>query len=302
MISAARQNAEALSAENLSAETLSVVMITKNAERLLDPVLAQASKIASEIIIVDSGSTDKTLEIAKKYTQKITEVSDWPGFGIQKQRAVEAASGDWILVLDADEIIDQVLLDSLSRIIKTAPEETCDAYELKRPLVFGGKVLRRSVSFWTLRLFKKGRGKFTDQKVHEKLVIESHAGTPPKIGRVQQGELLHYSYGSVGDWLARMQKYTDLFVEECLAKNASDASREQSSKQSSVGFAVLSAFFVFIKVYVFKGAFLEGRMGFVISVNWAIGNYIKYLKLALREDFLREEARQIKALKIKEAP
>jgi glycosyltransferase involved in cell wall biosynthesis len=279
---------------NATRPLLSVVMITLNAERLLDLVLFQAKKIADEIVIVDSGSTDKTLEIARKYTQKIIH-QEWLGFGLQKQKAVDLATGDWILVLDADEVLDENLLTAIEQTIKTQTIKTqiiktqkikatqsfeaFVAYEIKRPLVFAGKIIRRSVPLWTTRLFQKNKGRFTPKVVHESLEIEG------RVGRITSGELLHYSYENMGDWLLRMHKYTDLFVEE---------NREKTSKPRSIAFACVSAVTVFLKIFIFKLGFLEGRAGFVVALNWAVGNYIKYTKLALNPEFCID-TRQFKA-------
>jgi glycosyltransferase involved in cell wall biosynthesis len=246
---------------------LSVVMITKNAERLLDLVLEKAAQVADEIIIVDALSTDRTVEIASKYTSKVI-TQPWLGFGLQKQKALDLATGEWVLALDADEVLTEELIVSINQLKQTGFEGPYSGYKIKRPLVFAGRILRRTVSLWILRLFKRSEGQFTSQAVHERLLIEG------RVGRIESGELLHYSYENVSDWLTRMNRYTDLSVEE-----------KKSSRKSSVTFAVLSGMGIFFKLYVLKRGFLDGKMGFVFALNWGFSNYLKYLKLALIEDF-----------------
>jgi glycosyltransferase involved in cell wall biosynthesis len=246
---------------------LSVVMITKNAERLLDLVLEKAAQVADEIIIMDALSTDQTLEIASKYSAKIV-TQPWLGFGLQKQKALDLAVGEWVLSLDADEVLTEELIVSINRLKETRFQGPYQGYEIKRPLVFAGEVLRWTVSLWVLRLFKRSEAHFTPQLVHERLVLEG------PVGRIHSGDLLHYSYESVSDWVSRMNRYTDLSVQE-----------KKSSKKTSITFAVLSGIVVFLKIYVLKRGFLDGKMGFVFACNWGLSNYLKYLKLALMDDF-----------------
>ncbi len=246
---------------------LSVVMVMKNAEKLLDIVLKQAAQVADEIVIVDAGSTDQSLDIAKRYSATIIQ-QEWLGFGKQKQKAVDASIGAWILVLDADEVLTDELIASIKSLKNAEFKVPYQAYEIKRPLVFAGKVLRRSISLWTLRLFKRGCGRFNEALVHETLMIEG------SIGRIFRGEMRHYSYLSVSDWVDRMQRYTDLSIPE-----------QVSSIKATVSFALLSASFTFIKIYFLKAGFLEGRLGLVLAINWAISNYLKYLKWALKSEF-----------------
>ena len=239
--------------------SLSVILITKNAEKTLEACLSAVESIANEIIILDSGSEDNTLEIAKQFTSHVIS-TDWPGFGIQKQRALDRATGDWVLSIDADEVLSDALQQEVLSAIK---RNNYDAYYLRFIMVFAGNKIK-GFNEYRMRLFKREKSHFSDDQVHERLI------TSGKIGRLRQ-PLYHYSYQSIDHWIDKMNLYTTLSI--------------QSKKKSSVSKAVISSILTFFKFYFLKGGIFGGRMGFVISLNWAMGNYYKYLKLALNKDF-----------------
>lgn len=247
----------------LSRPKLSVIMITKNAERTIKNVLESVTW-ADEIVILDSGSTDNTLAICRQYTDNITE-TDWPGFGQQKQRALAKASHEWILAIDADEVVTPELSQTIQQVIC---DDAYAGYTICRPLVFANQICRHGIgALYVLRLFKKSVSHYTDDAVHEKVITQG------KIGKLHQS-LLHYSYANYSDWLQRMDHYTTL----------SAKMKQQQAKKSSVFKAIISSNWCFWKMYLFKGGFLDGRAGLLIAINWAIGNYIKYTKLAIDYD------------------
>ncbi len=245
--------------------TLSITLITKDAERTLDACLKAAASIADEIIIIDSGSTDNTLTIAQSYTKHVYPM-DWPGFGIQKQRAIEKASCEWVLSIDADEILTPELCQSIKTTIHHAEHA---GYELERLWVIGEKIIRHcDTNPWIVRLFKKEQGNCSVDTVHEKMVVSG------SIGRLQ-GPLLHYSTVDMHHWLSKINLYSTL----------SANNNYQKQKKSSLTKACFAAFLAFIKFYFLKRGFLDGRIGFVVAVNWAAGSYYKHIKLALHDDF-----------------
>ena len=240
--------------------SLSVILITKNAEKTLEACLSAVKSIADEIIILDSGSEDNTLEIAKQFTSHVIS-TDWPGFGIQKQRALDRATGDWVLSIDADEVLSDALQQE---VLSAISRKSYDAYYLRFIMVFAGNKIK-GFNEYRLRLFKRDKSRFSDDQVHERLIING------EIGRLRQ-PLYHYSYQSIDHWMDKMNLYTTLSI-------------QSKKNSSSVTKAVFSFILTFLKFYVLKGGILGGRMGFVVSVNWAVGNYYKYLKLALNKDF-----------------
>lgn len=244
---------------------LSTIIITKNCARTLDACLQSVKGISDEIIILDSQSVDDTRVIAERYTHKFIQSTDWPGFGVQKQRALDLARGTWVLSIDADE----VLTPECQQEIQTAIQHKFTiAYRIKRLMIFAGKAIHHSgCSDAPIRLFKKAVAKFTPDIIHEYVIVQ---GTVGKIN----SPMLHYSYANIGEWIAKMNLYSEL-----------GAQKKADQKKYSVTYAIFSAMISFIKMYIFKKGILDGRLGLVASINSAVASYYKYLKLALDKDF-----------------
>ena len=243
--------------------SLSVIMITKNAQRTLRQSLQSVQSIASEIIIIDSGSTDDTLVICHEFTDQVFSM-DWPGFGMQKQRALDKASCDWVLSLDSDEVLTSDLADEIQLIVKGSQY---DGFSINRHMRFYDKVFKLPIGKdQCLRLFKRECGRFSACHVHERVIVEG------VIGKLKS-YMIHYSYESISHWMTKMNEYTSIASHE----------KSQAGKKCSLSKAIMSSMFTFIRFYFFKGGILEGKMGFVFSVNSAINNYYKYLKLAIDE-------------------
>lgn len=244
---------------------LSVTIITKNCAHTLEACLTSVQALADEIIILDSNSTDNTIAIAKRFTDKITITQEWIGFGPQKQLALIKAQGTWVLSIDADEVLTQECQNEIRAAIQ---QNTFDGYEIKRQMVFAGKALQRGDCIdYYLRLFKRTQGKFSSDLVHETILLNG------KIGRINS-PMLHYSYSSIGEWIEKMNRYSEL-----------GANKKSSLKKYSLRYAILSALFSFSKMYFLKRGILDGRLGFVASINTGIASYYKYLKLAFDKDF-----------------
>ena len=232
---------------------LSVIIITKNETKHIRRCL-ESVKWVDEIIVLDSGSTDDTVAICREYTDHVFE-TDWPGFGPQKQRALDKATGDWVLSIDADEVVTEPLKEA---IVQAMQNTRYHGYELTRHLVFYGQEIRfANARDRVCRLVKRDAAKFSADKVHESLhVIGS-------VGRLA-GVLLHYSYDSVTDLIQRMNDYTDL-----TARN-----RIQGKKTGGVW----RGLWMFFRIYVLDGGFLDGRAGWVLATGFAQGTYYKYVK------------------------
>jgi glycosyltransferase involved in cell wall biosynthesis len=239
-------------------KTLSVAMITYNEEIILDRTLS-ALGFADEIVIVDSGSTDNTLEIAKKHNAKII-TSTWPGYGKQKNHAINECSGDWILVLDADEVITPDLGDRIMRSL----DDSNVTYRLARKARFMGKLIR--YGDWShdtvLRLFQKGHAYYDNSAVHEQLLTED------PIMLTLKGHLEHYTVHSLEQAHHKMKTYSDL----------SAKMRIEAGKKSTVLDAWLHGTWTFIRGYIFKLGFLDGKAGVQISWLCTQGSFYKYAK------------------------
>lgn len=236
-----------------------MVIITKNEEENIKGCLESVSW-ADEIVVLDSGSADKTIEICKSYTNNV-HITDWPGFGPQKQRAVDAASNDWILSIDADERISEALKQ---QILQSLEDPQKDAYEVPRLSYLCGKPIRHGGWYpdHLVRVFNKNKAKFSNDLVHEKVLVD---GT---IGRLSE-DLIHYSYADLDQFMHKFNVYSRLGAQNLKAKN----------KTSGVLKAVVRGMISFLKVYIFKKGFLDGAEGLVIGISAFESTYYKYLKL-----------------------
>ncbi len=240
---------------------LSVVIITFNSERTLEKVLAPLSFV-SDIVIVDSGSTDKTKQIAEKYNARFIH-QDFLGFGKQKQLAVSLAKHDWVLSLDADEVISEEFKFFLTKTLDYS-QSSFTGYRIPITNVFLGKVL----SFWGeskqshLRLFRKSAGNFNDLSVHERVIVK---------GEVKElaYDVFHYSYQDISHYFTKFNQYT------------SNAAQELHKQGKSVsGFSALMRIpLKFIQLYLIRGGFTMGWPGLVWSTCSSFYVFVKYAKL-----------------------
>ncbi len=238
---------------------LSVIVITKNESDHIGACL-QSVSWADEIIVLDSGSEDDTVEIAKYYTNSVF-ITDWPGFGIQKQRALDKAQGDWILSIDADEVVTP---DLRMEIEKAMLQDQFNGYNIPRISSYCGRQIRHG-GWWpdfVLRLFRRNAGYFTESVVHERIVVEGETSqlTAP---------LLHDAFVDLDEVLRKVNCYSSLGAQML----------HQKGVKSSMSKALLKGFWAFIRTYWLKAAFLDGRQGLMLAISNAEGAYYKYLKL-----------------------
>lgn len=250
--------------------TLSVIIITKNEETRLEPTLRSVG-FADEIIVLDSGSSDGTLELARRYTDKVEVNADWQGFGIQKNRALAQASGDWVLSVDADERVIPALRDE---ILAAIGNPSADVYEVPILGSYCGREIRHS-GWWPdykPRLFRRGGIRFTQDKVHERLDYQG------PLGRLHS-PLQHESVRTLEEVLDKVNRYSTAGAEQAHARG----------KQGGLGKAVLHGVWAFLRAYVVKRGFLDGREGFILAVSSAEGTYYRYLKLMYLRAALTDE-------------
>lgn len=242
---------------------LSVIIITKNESRNIGDCLASVA-FADQCVVVDSGSTDDTVVIARAAGASVVETVDWPGFGPQKNRALALAQGEWILSLDADERVPQSLRDEILGVV-AAPNHL--AYTLPRLSSFCGHFIRHSGWYpdHTVRLFRRDSGRFSPDLVHESVVVAGES-----IGRLKT-PLIHYSYPDDDAYLRKLQQYSSLSAEQAYA----------AGKRGGLGKALAHAAAAFLRSYVFKRGWLDGRAGLMVAVSSAESSYHKYFKLML---------------------
>lgn len=242
---------------------LSVAIITRNAASQLESCLASVP-FAEEVVVVDSGSTDGTIELARRFGARVIE-KEWLGFGPQKQFAVEAASHEWVLCLDADESLSEELRDSITAEIK-APRGF--VYTMPRCNRFLGRWLRHGEGYpdWSVRLFHRKHARWSDDVVHEKVV------TTLPILRLR-GDLLHDSAETLEKYLDKQNRYTTLQAE--LLRDA--------GRRASFLHLVFSPSLRFVKFYLFRLGFLDGVAGLVHIAIGCMNTFNKYAKLKALE-------------------
>lgn len=242
---------------------LSVVIITLNAAEHIRKCL-ESVKWAEEIVVLDSGSTDETVEICREYTSTV-HITDWPGFGRQKNRAIDHATQDWILVLDADEYLTPELQAEIRLAIKH--QASVAAYQIRRISTFMGRPIRHGDwgKDWVTRLFKKGTARFTDALVHESLVVDGVVGSLREI-------LQHDTVTSLESALRKMNEYSTLGAEQMKSRG----------RHSSLTQAYLHGFWSFCRSYFLRLGLLDGREGYLIALLIAQSSFYKYIKCAYK--------------------
>jgi len=238
---------------------LSAVLITRNAARVLEPCLDSIA-FADEIVIVDSGSSDATLEIAARKGARVVS-KEWLGFGRQKQFAVEQARNDWVLCVDADERVSPALARSIQGAL-TAP--AAPVYRMPRRNRFLGRWLAHGEGYpdWSPRLFNRLNARWSDDLVHEKVLFSV---TPGTLG----GDLMHDSFDDLAAYLERQNRYTTLAARQAF----------EQGRGASVLHLVLSPAVRFVKFYLVRLGFLDGLPGLVHISIGCMNSYLKYAKL-----------------------
>lgn len=241
---------------------LSLVLITFNAGTSLKACLASVP-FADEIVIVDSGSTDDTRDIAAAYGAKVVH-QEWLGFGAQKNRAVAAANNDWVLCLDADERLTPELAQTIAALWRDGAVPSAPAFALCRRNRFLGRWLRHGEGYpdWVVRLFDRRRARWSGDVVHEKVIADSAPGR-------LSGDLLHESAESIDDYVAKQNRYTSMQAERDFAQG----------KRVTVPRMLASPLARFFRFYVIKGGFLDGIAGFAHIAIGAWASFLKYAKL-----------------------
>ncbi len=242
---------------------LSVILIAKNEAHNIRECLESVAW-ADEIIVVDSGSTDGTIEIAREFTSHV-HIRDWPGFGAQKNRALDYATREWVLSLDADERVTPELRAQIEAAIAQGRE---DGYYVPRLSQFCGRFVHHSGWYpdYVLRLFRRGTGRFSDDLVHESVRLQGLTG---KLS----SPLLHYSYRDISDVERKVEHYS----------SAAAAQMFEKGRAVTILDAPLRGGWAFLRTYILRLGVLDGAAGLGVARMNARTTYLKYAKLrALR--------------------
>ncbi len=241
---------------------ISAIIITKNAGATIQRCVESVAW-ADEVIVVDSGSNDDTLDICHALGAKVTVADDWPGFGPQKNRALDLATGDWVVSLDADEWITPELRDEM-RAVMANPMAA--AYALPRRSSFCGRFMRHS-GWWpdyVVRLFRRDAARFSDALAHERLLVTG-------LTRKLKQPLMHEAIATMDQMLGKMNLYS----------TASARMLQERGRKASLATAIFHGSWAFFRTYILRLGFLDGREGFILAVANAEGSYYRYVKLML---------------------
>lgn len=237
---------------------LSVAIITKNEEKNLSECLKSVS-FADDIVMVDSGSVDRTVEIAKEFGCRIF-IEDWKGYGPQKNSAVNKCINEWVLLLDADE---RVPVEAKEIIVKVLKNPDADAYSVKRKNYLHGKWLKHS-GYWPdrhIRLVNKTKGSFRSM-IHEEWVTDGHV-------QELDAYVEHYAFSNYSDMLQTLNEYSTIIARELYA----------SGKKATILSPLYHGIGMFLKIYFLKWGILDGMDGLVTALTKAGGSFFKYAKL-----------------------
>jgi glycosyltransferase involved in cell wall biosynthesis len=215
---------------------------------------------ADEIIVLDSGSNDDTVAICKQFTKHVI-VTDWPGFGPQKQRALAQANHDWVLSIDADEEVSPALQLEIQLAMQ---QNEIQGFEIPRLSSYCGRQIKHG-GWWpdfVLRLFRREAGHFSDDIVHERIFVNG------AINRLKN-PLLHEAFVNPEEVLDKINNYSTLGAEKLYHQN----------QQASLGLALSKGLWTFLRTYLLKAAILDGPEGLMLAISNAEGSYYKYLKL-----------------------
>ena len=241
---------------------LSVVLLTRNEIHNIGACLRSVA-FADEVVVVDSGSSDGTVEAARAAGAVVLQTGDWPGFGPQKNRALDAATGDWVFSIDADEQVSPALADTIRSAIHSGKYE---AWTNNRRSSYCGQYM--SHSGWypdrVVRLFRRDKARFSDDIVHERVVTQG------PVGRLE-GDLLHDSMPHFESVIDKLDRYSTAGALALMRKGV----------KGSLAKALGHGWWAFVRTYVLKLGFLDGRLGLALALSNAEGTYYRYMKLWL---------------------
>lgn len=243
---------------------ISVVILTFNSESYIRKCL-ESVRWADEIVIVDSFSSDKTIDIAKQYTDKIWQ-RQWPGFPAQWNFAIDKAGNEWVLILASDEAVTPQLKEEIEDVLTSG--NSSNAYFIPRKTYFLKKWIRHCGWYpdYAVRLIRKGFGRFDESRlVHEAVNVEGQPG-------YLRNQILHYSYSTIQEYIDRMNKYTFLSAQQLFTDKAGIDVKDIKK------IAIKKALKKFWNMYIKQGGFKDGSHGFILSFLSSIYQFMTYAK------------------------
>lgn len=245
-------------------QKISVVLAVFNEEENLRSCLESIADFVWEIVIVDGGSTDKTIEIAKSFNARVIRSDNPQIFHINKNKAIDAAKGDWILQLDADEIVSKELAKEIKETVSA--QNNVNGYWIPRRNFFLGRFLKKGGQYpdYTLRLYKNGKGRLTAKDVHEQATVEG------KVGYLKN-DLLHMRDKTFSIYIEGLNRYTDLMV-------------TQIKNPNFFTYFFIKPIFWFLKAYIRHKGFVDGFPGFVFALFSSLRFPVSYIKYTIKHD------------------
>ncbi|NQT25845.1 glycosyltransferase family 2 protein [candidate division KSB1 bacterium] len=239
---------------------LSAIIITLNVEQHIEACLASLS-FTDEIIVVDSGSTDRTVELAKQITDHVL-LTEWKGYAEAKQFALENATGGWVLWVDADERVPESLAKEIQDLIQN--QTTHHGFRVGRKAFFLGRWMKHGGWYpgYVVRLFQRESGRFNTARVHESLIIDGSIGTLKE-------PMLHYTDDSLIHYYDKFNKYTTLAAEDL----------QEHGRRTGIADLLFRPLHMFFKMYIFRLGLLDGIEGFLLAVFSSSYVFVKYAKL-----------------------
>ncbi|RBM25033.1 glycosyltransferase family 2 protein [Vibrio tarriae] len=253
----------------MSKPTLAVALIVKNEARHLDECLQTVHDWVDEIVVLDSGSHDETEQVARHYTEKFYVNAKWPGFGPQRQLAQSYVQADYVLWLDADERVTPELKQSILQAVAANKPDTL--YQFARLSWVFGRFIRHSGWYpdRVLRLYPTQLTRYNDALVHEKVHVE-----PSMKVETLAGDAIHYTYNDVHHYLVKSAGYAKAWADQ----------RQAKGKKASLSQGIVHAVGCFLKMYLLKRGFLDGKQGFLIALLSAHSTFVKYADLWARDN------------------
>lgn len=249
-------------------EKLSVVLAVFNEGEYLENCLNSIRDFATEIVIVDGGSTDQTLNIARQFNAKIIQTTNPPIFHINKNKAIDAASGDWILQLDADEIVSKELAKEIIKVI--SGESDYNGYWIPRRNFFLGQYLKKGGQYpdYTLRLYRKGFGRLPGKDVHEQAEVKGEVS-------YLKNDLLHERDKNFFIYIKRLNQYSTLLASQIKNKET------KNSILTFMNFMVIKPSWWFLKAYFRHRGYIDGFPGFIFALFSSLRFPIAYIKFMI---------------------
>lgn len=246
-------------------QKISVALAVFNEENHLRECLESVKDLSWETVVVDGGSTDKTIQIAKEFGVRIIETENLQNFHINKNKAIDAALGDWVLQLDADEIVTRELKEEIQKVVE---DQKYNGYWIPRRNFFLTRFLTKGGQYpdYTLRLYRKGKGRLPGKDVHEQAIVEGRVG-------YLKNDLLHMRDKNFSIYLSRFNRYTNLLASQLKDKG------ERVNLMSFVNYLLIKPTFWFMKSYIRHKGFVDGFPGFIFALFSSLRFPVAYYKL-----------------------